>query len=118
MKKLLIVDDDLMFIKGISFYLAAKGYSVDVALNGKDALTKIKKHTYDMIITDLVMPDISGLTVTSKTKEWKDKVPVMMVSSTPTDEIKNMPKAAGADMYFQKPVNLRKLHLSLEEILS
>ena len=67
--KVLIVDDELLLIKGLKYSLEQDNYEVDSALDGNEALRKITLVEYDMIILDLILPDMDGLEVCQKIRE-------------------------------------------------
>lgn len=102
-----------MFIKGISFYFVAKGYNVDVSFSGEDAMRRIDQKEYDLIITDVVLPKISGITVTSLIKH-RMSTPVMVMSSMDEEEFKYMPKSKEPDGFMQKLLNLSALNKQIE----
>lgn len=108
--KILLVDDDAMITELLSKKLSESGYFVECASNGWDALTKLSHNEYDLLITDLMMPDISGLTLLSLLQSYViGKVPVIIISSLdqPSTVLSGM--GLGADDYFVKPINLQKL---------
>lgn len=118
--KILLVDDDAMITESLSQKLIENGYSVECACNGWEALTKLSNNDYDLLITDLMMPDISGLTLLSLLQSYViGKVPVIIISSLDQSSTVLSGMGLGADDYFVKPINIQKLtsrisHLGLQ----
>jgi DNA-binding response OmpR family regulator len=108
--KILLVDDDAMITELLSVKLGEKGYVVECASNGYDALTKLTNNNYDLLITDLMMPDVSGLTLLSLLQSsMVGKVPVIIISSLDQSSAVLSGMGLGADDYFVKPINIEKL---------
>lgn len=108
--KILLVDDDAMITELLSIKLSESGHYVECASNGWEALTKLSNNEYDLLITDLMMPDISGLTLLSLLQSYVfGKVPVIIISSLDQSSTVLSGMGLGADDYFVKPVNIQKL---------
>ena len=108
--KILLVDDDAMITELLSVKLSESGHYVECANNGWEALTKLSNNEYDLLITDLMMPDISGLTLLSLLQSYVfGKVPVIIISSLDQSSTVLSGMGLGADDYFVKPVNIQKL---------
>ncbi|MEO5644811.1 MAG: response regulator transcription factor [Bacteroidia bacterium] len=108
--KILLVDDDAMITELLSARLVETGHCVECAGNGWEAITKLSHNEYDLLITDLMIPDISGLTLLSLLQSYLiGKVPVIIISSLdqPSTVLSGM--GLGADDYFVKPINIQKL---------
>ncbi|HXX53689.1 MAG TPA: response regulator, partial [Thermodesulfovibrionales bacterium] len=78
--KLLVVDDEKDICKVLEFLLKSEGYSVTVACNGEEALEKLKKERFDLVITDLKMGKVDGLAVLEKTKELSADTAVVIMT--------------------------------------
>lgn len=108
--KILLVDDDAMVTELLSMKLSESGHYVECASNGWEALNKISNNEYDLLITDLMMPDISGLTLLSLLQSSVfGKVPAIIISSLDQSSTVLSGMGLGADDYFVKPVNIQKL---------
>lgn len=82
--KILVIDDEQMVLEMISQILSRSGFSVDTASNGKEGLRKIESAAYDLVLTDIKMPEISGLDILDRAKRIKGKgFPVIGMSGTP-----------------------------------
>jgi DNA-binding response OmpR family regulator len=107
-KKVLIVDDEQMLVKGIKFSLEREGYLVEAAYDGEACLEKLKKDSYDIIILDLMLPNIDGLTLCRKIRETSN-IPIIMLTAKGEDVDKIIGLELGADDYMTKPFNIREL---------
>lgn len=117
--KILLVDDDAMITELLSAKLGKEGHTVESASNGYDALTKLTNNDYDLLITDLMMPDVSGLTLLSLLQSsMVGKVPVIIISSLDQSSAVLSGMGLGADDYFVKPINLEKLSNRISHIHS
>ena len=79
-KKVLIVDDEKLIVKGIRFSLEQDGMDVDVAYDGEEALNKIKENIYDIVLLDVMLPKLTGFEVCQQVREFSD-VPVVMLTA-------------------------------------
>lgn len=114
--KVLIVDDELLLIKSLKYSLEQDNYEVDQALNGNEALRKVISDEYDMIILELVLPDMDGLEVCQKIRE-KSSVPVLILTAKDEDMNKILGLEYGADDYMTKPFNILELKARIKAIL-
>ena len=79
-KKVLVVDDEKMIVKGLRFSLEQDGMDVDCAYDGEEALTAIKQNTYDVVLLDVMLPKFSGFDVCQQVREFSD-VPIIMLTA-------------------------------------
>lgn len=105
--KILVVDDIKTNCDVLKRRLESNKFVVDISMSGKEALDKINKHKYDLILLDVLMPEVNGLEVLIKVREQysADKLPIIMVSSF--DDVESISKCIqlGASDYLSKPVN-------------
>ncbi|MBI3510678.1 MAG: response regulator transcription factor [Bacteroidetes bacterium] len=114
---ILLVDDDAMIAEMLNLKLSAKGFHVNVATNGWDALHELSANKYDLLITDLLMPDISGLTLISLLKNYAfDKMPVIIITSLDRPTLALSGIGLGVVDFFVKPVNVEKLIRRVQKI--
>ena len=97
--RVLLVDDDPLVRKLISGYLVAAGYVVRVAVDGLDALGKLREGLPDLIISDLVMPRMSGFELLDVVRIRFPQIPVIVISAVAADK---MPEEVAADAYYHK----------------
>jgi YesN/AraC family two-component response regulator len=102
-RKILVVDDEITVCKSISRAIISEEYEVDTALSGEEALKKDGEKKFDLVITDLMMPGISGLDLLSSLKERRPEVMVIMVTGYPTIKTAVQSIRDGAFDYIPKP---------------
>lgn len=112
----LLVDDELLLVKGLKYSLEQDGYEVDTALEGNEAIKKISLNEYDMVILDLLLPDMDGLEVCQKIREISS-VPLLILTASNEDMNKILSLEYGADDYVTKPFNILELKARIKAIL-
>lgn len=113
--RLLWVDDEIDLLKAHILFLEKKGYLVDTASNGYDALDMCENATYDLILLDENMPGLSGLETLARIKEKSPTIPVVMVTKSEEENIMNQAIGAKIADYLIKPVNPTQILLSLKK---
>lgn len=114
--KILIVDDEKVFVKGLKYSLEQDQYIIDTAFDGYEALDKAKKKQFDLIILDLMLPGIDGLEVCQKIRQ-DSQVPIIMLTAKGEDINKILGLEYGADDYLTKPFNILELKARIKAIL-
>ena len=114
--KILVVDDEQLLVKGIKFNLENEGYQVETAFDGKKALELARNNNYDLIILDLMMPEIDGLECCMKIREFSN-VPIIMLTARGEDADKIIGFECGADDYITKPFNILELKARIRAML-
>lgn len=114
--KILIVDDEAKILEIIDAYLVASQYTVFKASNGLMALEKFDSHHPDLIVLDLMLPDIDGLTVAKKVRETSN-VPIIMLTAKSEEEDILKGLKLGADDYMVKPFSPKELVARIETVL-
>ena len=114
--KILVVDDEELLVKGIRFNLQNDGYEVVTGTNGLEALDAAKSQKPDLIILDVMMPEMDGLTACAKIREFSD-VPIILLTAKTTDMDKLMGFDQGADDYLTKPFNILELKARIRALL-
>ncbi len=114
--KILVVDDEMLLVKGIKFNLENEGYEVSTACNGADAVELAKRENFDLIVMDVMMPVLSGSDACMKIREFSD-VPIIMLTARSEDADKLMGFACGADDYVTKPFNILELKARIRALL-
>lgn len=115
-KKILVVDDEKLIVKGIRFSLVQDGYEVDAAYDGEEALSQAKANEYDLIVLDVMLPKLDGLNVCQQIREFS-KVPIIMVTAKSEDIDKILGLEYGADDYMTKPFNILELKARIKAIM-
>ena len=106
--KILVVDDEELLVKGIRFNLQNDGYEVITGFNGVEAVTLAQTQQPDLIILDVMMPEMDGLTACSKIREFSN-VPIILLTAKADDMDKLMGFDNGADDYLTKPFSVEEL---------
>ena len=115
-KKVLVVDDEKLIVKGIRFSLEQEGMEVYSAYDGEEALEMARETEYDIILLDLMLPKIPGLEVCQQIREFSN-VPIIMLTAKSEDMDKIMGLEYGADDYVTKPFNILELKARIKAIL-
>jgi len=116
MARILIIDDEEMLVKGLRRSLEAEGFETDAAYDGAQALEKSLNNKYDLLILDLMLPEIDGLEVCRRIRQ-ASQVPIIMVTAKGEDVDKIIGLELGADDYLAKPFNTRELVARIKAIL-
>lgn len=115
-KKVLVVDDEKLIVKGIRFSLEQEGMQVDCAYDGQEALDMIKENSYDVILLDVMLPKWNGYEVCQQVREFSD-VPIIMVTAKDDDMDKILGLEYGADDYITKPFNILEVKARIKAIM-
>ncbi|MBU4601912.1 response regulator [bacterium] len=115
MAKILIVDDDLDMCQIISDILKEEGYSVNSSNTGEDALIKIKKNHYDLIVLDYKLNGISGLVVLEKALQMMPSLKIIMISAFGDKLIKARARKLGIGDFIDKPFDIKRLIQAVQD---
>ena len=115
-KKVLVVDDEKLIVKGIRFSLEQDGMEVDCAYDGEEALKMIKEKEYDIILLDVMLPKLTGFEVCQQTREFSS-VPIVMLTAKGEDMDKILGLEYGADDYITKPFNILEVKARIKAII-
>ncbi len=115
-KRVLVVDDEKLIVKGIRFSLEQDGMAVDCAYDGEEALQLAKEHNYDIILLDVMLPKLTGFEVCQQIREFSD-VPVVMLTAKGDDMDKILGLEYGADDYITKPFNILEVKARIKAIM-
>ena len=112
---LLWIDDEIEMLRAHILFLKGKGYEVDTASNGRDAIDRCRERSYDLILLDENMPGLTGLETLTLIKEVQSTVPVVMVTKSEEEDIMNQAIGAKIADYLIKPVNPNQILLTLKK---
>lgn len=115
-KKVLVVDDEKLIVKGIRFSLEQDGMEVDCAYDGEEAFNMAKDNQYDMILLDIMLPKMDGFEVCQAIREFSD-VPIVMLTAKGDDMDKILGLEYGADDYITKPFNILEVKARIKAIM-
>ena len=115
--KILIVDDEIHISDLLQTNLELEGYLTTCALNGKEAITAASQEVFDLVLLDVMLPDMTGMEVCQEIKSQFKNLPILMLSALgqSSDKIKGL--KSGADDYLSKPFNLTELLIRMEKLL-
>ena len=114
--KILVVDDEKLLVKGMKFNLENEGYEVECAYDGAAAVELARNGQFDLIILDVMMPEVDGLEACMRIREFSN-VPIIMLTAKSEDADKLMGFECGADDYLTKPFNILELKARVRALL-
>lgn len=114
--KVLVVDDEKLIVKGIKYSLEQDGMEVFCAYDGKEALELIKANNYDIVLLDVMLPEMDGYMVCQQVREFSD-VPIIMLTAKGEDMDKILGLEYGADDYITKPFNILEVKARIKAIM-
>ena len=114
--KVLVVDDEKLIVKGIKFSLEQDNMEVDAAYDGRQALEMARQNDYDIILLDVMLPELNGFEVCQMLREESD-VPIIMLTAKGDDMDKILGLEYGADDYITKPFNILEVKARIKAIM-
>lgn len=119
MAKVLVVDDSNSIRDMVSFTLKSSGYDTDEAANGQEGLTKAKSGSFDLVISDVNMPIMDGITLCQELRKLPNFkfTPILMLTTESSTDMKMKGKAAGATGWLVKPFNPEKLLATIKRVI-
>ena len=115
-KRVLVVDDEKLIVKGIRFSLEQDGMEVDCAYDGEEALKMVKEREYDIVLLDVMLPKLTGFEVCQQIREFSS-VPVVMLTAKGDDMDKILGLEYRADDYITKPFNILEVKARIKAIM-
>ena len=115
-KRILLVDDEPLILKGLKYTLEQDGYETDTAVDGQEALDKFFSGVYDLVLLDVMLPKVDGLSVCQRIRETSS-VPIIMLTAKGEDMDKILGLEYGADDYITKPFNILEVKARIKAIL-
>ena len=115
-KRILLVDDEPLILKGLKFSLEQDGYETDTAADGEEALAIMRNGGYDIVLLDVMLPKLSGIEVCQNIRETSN-VPIIMLTAKGEDMDKILGLEYGADDYMTKPFNILEVKARIKSIL-
>ncbi len=116
-KKILVVDDDDLVLLAIQELLTPLGFAVTTMSNGMGALEKASSDRFDLVILDVIMPEMDGFEVCRKIRQmgFYAETPILMLTAKSAEEDKQRGMEAGANLYLPKPISPKRLIALVEE---
>lgn len=115
-KKVLVVDDEKLIVKGLRYSLEQDDMEVECAYDGEEALEKAKNNQFDLILLDIMLPRLTGLEVCQQIREFSN-VPIIMLTAKGEDMDKILGLEYGADDYITKPFNILEVKARIKAIM-
>ena len=115
-KRVLVVDDEKLIVKGIRFSLLQDGLEVDCAYDGEEALELARNNEYDLVLLDVMLPKLDGFEVCQQIREFSD-MPIVMLTAKGDDMDKILGLEYGADDYITKPFNILEVKARIKAIM-
>ena len=115
-KKVLVVDDEKLIVKGIRFSLEQDGMEVDCAYDGEEALRMAREKDYDMVLLDVMLPKMDGFEVCQQIRDFSN-MPIVMLTAKGDDMDKILGLEYGADDYITKPFNILEVKARIKAIM-
>lgn len=119
MKKIIVADDDEVLLKLICNYLGKSGYDATPAEDGSVALRMLQNIEFDLLITDIFMPNIEGMELIRRLRKLKPAMPIIAISGNRklSDQYLDMSKKLGADIVVPKPIDFDSLLSAVGELI-
>ncbi len=117
-KRILVIEDNPMIVKSLDFKLTKDGYEVLIALDGREALNAIDNKEFDLVITDLMLPFITGSQIIEHLKKVKPSIPIIVLSTATQEDIIMDAFNMGVDDFVTKPFSPNELSLRVKRLLS
>ncbi len=115
-RRVLVVDDEKLIVKGLRFSLEQEGMEVDCAYDGESALNMIREQEYDIVLLDIMLPKMNGLEVCQQVRDFSS-VPIIMLTAKGEDMDKILGLEYGADDYITKPFNILEVKARIKAII-
>ena len=115
-KQILLVDDEPMMLKVLKYTLEQEGYEIELAMDGEEALEKFQARTFDLVLLDVMLPKLDGLSVCQRIRE-QSNVPIIMLTAKGEDMDKILGLEYGADDYMTKPFNILEVRARIRTVL-
>ncbi len=115
--RIIVVDDDVIMLQAIKTMLTKEGYQVFATTDAEDALVTIEEEEFDLVISDIMMPYISGIELLTAIKKINKKIPIIIVSALDQKEVILTAFQEGAEDFVKKPISLSELLLRVNRVL-
>ena len=117
-KRILIVEDDEEMRSLLKDFFEEDGFETDSASNGSEAFRKIAKEPFDLIITDIRMPGLTGLDILPGIRKLQPEAPIIVITAFGSEEVQQKAFERGATSYLEKPIHFHNLRTLIHEMFS
>lgn len=120
--KILLVEDNLLNQKVVGFHLKKKNYHVISVTNWRDALAAVENEPLDLILMDIMLPEMNGFEITAEIRKWEEKegkeerIPIVALTANTLDNDKEKCLKAGMDEYLPKPFSAEELYNVIDQL--
>ena len=114
---ILLVEDEENLHEALKLNLELEGYEITSAFTGSEALQKVQNEYFDLIILDVMLPDVDGISITETIRVQNNQVPILILSAKNTSSDRVLGLKKGADDYLTKPFNLEELLLRVMKLI-
>jgi DNA-binding response OmpR family regulator len=118
MTRIMIIEDDEEMKSLLKDFLEEEGFETDSVSNGVEALEKLSKDRYALVITDIRMPGLTGLDILPGIRRRKPETPAIVMTAYGSDEVRRRSLERGATAYLAKPISLSQLRILIRELAS
>src|ERR1700691_4086617 len=115
---ILVIDDEVDIREGLEFLLTSEGYAVDLAQNGTEGIHRMESRGYDLVLLDLMMPDLSGMDVLTEVRKRDRETPIFLITAYGSIDAAVSALKLGANDYFSKPWDNDKLIIEIERMIA
>ena len=115
-KRILLVDDEPLMLKGLKYTLEQEGYETELAMDGEEAMAKFQNQDFDLVLLDVMLPKLDGISVCQRIREHSN-VPIIMLTAKGEDMDKILGLEYGADDYMTKPFNILEVRARIRTVL-
>jgi two-component system NtrC family response regulator len=113
----MMIEDDREMRSLLKDFLEEEGFATDSASNGVDALQMLSKDHFDLVITDIRMPGLTGLDILPRIRRLKPEIPIIVMTAYGSDDVRRRSLERGATIYLEKPIHLSKLRAVIREMV-
>jgi len=117
-KRILVIEDDEEMRALLRDMIEEEGYKTDSVINGSEAFRKLAKESFDLIITDVRMPGLTGLDILPGIKKLQPDAPIIVITAFGSEEVQRKALERGANAYLEKPIHFRELRTLIHDMFS
>jgi len=117
MVRIMIIEDDEEMRSLLKDFFEEEGFETDSVSNGVDALRMLSKDHFDLVITDIRMPGLTGLDILPRIRRLKPETPIIVMTAYGSDDVRRRSLERGATIYLEKPIHLSKLRTVIREMV-
>ncbi len=117
MIRIIIIDDDEEMRSLLKDFFEGEGFETDSANSGAEAMRRLSENHFDLVITDIRMPGLTGLDILPRIRRLKPEVPIVVMTAHGSDDVRRRSLERGATIYLEKPIPLSKLKTVIHEVM-